>query len=208
MCACVHTCASQNGVVVVVVESYLLRDASRCDDAGCRNELNACMDPKVLKPIRRYRRARDVTSYGTPMWCHLRRAERRIRTTLSTRRTAGSLYRGRESTTNINARHASIVVARSRASPRVARRSSVRISRCTQRSVERKPPHGRRAVESTSDDEMKSLQIVISRHGPCGCARRRRRRASSCADDENGDGSTDAERRVSPTNQSLRRDGS
>ena len=122
-------------------------------------------------------------SYGTPCWCHFRRAERRIRTTLSTRRTAGSLYRDRESTTNINARHASIVVARSRASPRVARRSSVRISRCTQRSVERKPPHGRRAVESTSDDEMKSLQIVISRHGPIGCARRRRRRASSCADE-------------------------
>ena len=30
-----------------------------------------------------------------------------------------------------------------------------------------------RSVESTSDDEMKSLQIVISRHGPIGCARRR-----------------------------------
>mmetsp|Transcript_2472 Transcript_2472/g.9058 ORF Transcript_2472/g.9058 Transcript_2472/m.9058 type:complete len:205 (+) Transcript_2472:456-1070(+) len=163
--------------------TYLLRDASRCDDAGCRNELNAYMDPNLLEPIRRYRRARDVTSYGTPMWCHLRRAERRIRTTLSTRRTAGSLHRGLESTTNINARHALIVVARSRASPRVAWRNFVRISRCTQRSVERKPPHGRRAVESTSDDEMKSLQIVMSRHGPIGCARRRRRRASSCADE-------------------------
>ena len=176
-------CASQNGVAVVVVESYLLRDTSRCDDAGCRNELNACMDPNLLEPIRRYRRARDVASSGTPCWCHFRRDERRIRTTRSTRRTAGALYRGLESTTNINVRHALIDVTRSRASSRVAWRNFVRISRCTQRSVERKPPHGRRAVDSTSDDEMKSLQIVMSRHGLIRCARRRRRRASSCADD-------------------------
>jgi len=165
-----------------VVESYLLRDTSRCDDAGCRNELNACMDPNLLEPIRRYRRARDVASSGTPCWCHFRRDERRIRTTRSTRRTAGALYRGLESTTNINARHAPIVVTRSRASSRVAWRNFVRFSRCTERSVERKPPHGRLAVESTSDDEMKSLQIVMSRHGLIGCARRRRRRASSCVD--------------------------
>ena len=196
-----RTCASQNGVAVVVVESYLLRDTSRCDDAGCRNELNACMDPNLLEPIRRYRRARDVASSGTPCWCHFRRDERRIRTTRSTRRTAGALYRGLESTTNINARHALIDVTRSRASSRVAWRNFVRISRCTQRSVERKPPHGRRAVESTSDDEMKSLQRVMSRHGPIGCARRRRRRASSCADDGTGrrlDGPSFANQSVPP----------
>ena len=94
---------------------------------------------------------------------------------------------------------------RDRARPRASRG----VASCEFRDALNAPSsENRRAVESTSDDEMKSLQIVISRHGPCGCARRRRRRASSCADDENGDGSTDAERRVSPTNQSLRRDRS